>query len=257
MLSVSLGTGMKRVITNKLFNPEFALQLIEKYKITMMISPPPHIRSVVRLAKQRSADMSRVRMLVTGAAVASDHLLETIKNLIPGAKIINSYGMTEAGGICLTEFGVGGTIAKNIQIKVVDQNGNALEPNKKGLIMIYPEFKFLGYCNAPEKTDEIYIDGWVDTGDFGYINEKEDIFVLDRAKELIKCGNEMVCLSDVEAVMEKIETLAESCVIGIPDKEGNHVLAALVVKVPGSKLTETDIFKITNGKISIFRIPNY
>jgi acyl-coenzyme A synthetase/AMP-(fatty) acid ligase len=248
MFSVSLGTGMKKIITNKLFNPEFTLHMIQKHKITMYLAPPAHIRSVIRLAKQRSANIKSVRMIVTGAAVASDYLLNSIKSLIPKARIINSYGMTEAGGICLTELGVGGKVAKNIKIKVIDGNGNALGPNEKGLIMVYPEFKFLGYCNAPEKSEEIYIDGWVDTGDFGYINEKEDVFVLDRAKELIKCGKEMICLSEVEAAMEKIECLAESCVIGIPDEEHTNVLAALVVKIPGNRLTEREIIKTAEGE---------
>jgi acyl-coenzyme A synthetase/AMP-(fatty) acid ligase len=223
------------------------LHLIKKHKFTMLFLPPSQIRAITKIATKE--DLKSIRFFYTAAAVASDFLLANARKLMPTAKIVNAYGLSETGPIFRKIIGGKWYMVDNVTIKIVDGTGKALGPNEKGVVWVYPQFKFLGYCNSPEKTQATYQDGWINTGDYVMMNDKGQLTIMDRASELIKCGDETVCLTDIEAELEKIETLFECCVVGVPDKERCHILAALVKKDLGSKLTADEIFKISTEKL--------
>jgi 4-coumarate--CoA ligase len=238
---------MNRLFTNKPYDAELAIHLIKKYKVTMLFLPPPQTKALLKIATKK--DLESIKTFFTGAAVISDFMLGNIQAMMPKAEVANAYGMSEAGLIYRKAVGCKPFVPDNVLVKIVDQERKPLGINQKGVIMAHPQFKFLGYCNAPEKTEAMYKDGWIYTGDYGFMNELGELTIIDRFTELIKCGDETVCLTDIEQVLERIEALSEICVVGVPDKEKGHILAALVKKDSDSKLTADEIFKITAEKL--------
>ena len=127
-------------------------------------------------------------------------------------------------------------------MKIVDEDGNTLDPNEIGEIYLKSPTLFLGYAGKPDETKDAFdVQGWLKTGDLGYFTEDGEIFVVDRKKEMIKYLNYQVAPSELEAHILKIDGVQNVCVVGIPDILAGDLAAAVVIKEMNSLITEQDI----------------
>lgn len=137
---------------------------------------------------------------------------------------------------------------------MIDENGKSLNPNDLGEICYKKSTKFIGFYNDPDRYSTIVdADGWTKSGDIGYIDEEGFVFVLDPIKNCIYNGKFRISSMDIEKLINQVEGVCTSCVVGIFDKNyGGEIIYAFVIKKPGFNLTEKIIEDYVNNRVDAF-----
>ena len=206
-----------------------------------------------------------IRLFVSGSAPLLAETFEEFRART-GQAILERYGMTETGMITsnpLDGARVGGTVGRplpGIDVRVVDDSGSVCGPDAIGGVQLRGPNVFAGYWRMPEKTrEEFTADGWFRTGDMGqWVADgpaKGYLRLVGRAKDLIITGGLNVYPTEIEERIDAIEGVEESAVIGVPDPDFGEAVAAVVVRRPGSALTEADVIAALKGEIASFKVP--
>lgn len=190
--------GGKRLITSKPFNAELQMEMIEKFGITNVLSSPNNVALMINSPKWKEANLSSIKYYMVGGSFTSESVRYELQQKLCGSVIVG-YGMTEVGGaisIVIEGEKVSKTVGKlstNVEIKIVDDNGDSVRENVNGEICIRTAYDFLGYVGDEEATSEVLdADNWVHSGDLGYMDEEENLYVIDRKKFIIKYMNYQV-----------------------------------------------------------------
>ncbi|ESQ46650.1 hypothetical protein EUTSA_v10000324mg [Eutrema salsugineum] len=169
--------------------------------------------------------------------------------------------MTEAGTVAKslafakkslkTKSGSCGTVIRNAEMKVVDTiTGVSLPRNKSGEICIRGDQLMKGYLNDPEATAQtIDKDGWLHTGDIGFVDDDDEIFIVDRLKELIKFKGYQVAPAELEALLISHPNIEDAAVVAMKDEVADEVPVTFVVRSKGSQLTEDEVKSYVNKKV--------
>ena len=206
-----------------------------------------------------------IRLFVSGSAPLLAETFEEFRART-GQAILERYGMTETGMITsnpLDGARGGGTVGRplpGVDVRVVDDAGNVCGPDAIGGVQLRGPNVFAGYWRMPEKTrEEFTADGWFRTGDMGqWVADgpaKGYLRLVGRAKDLIITGGLNVYPTEIEERIDAIEGVEESAVIGVPDPDFGEAVAAVVVRRPGSALTEADVIAALKGEIASFKVP--
>ncbi len=148
-----------------------------------------------------------------------------------------------------------GRAIKDVEIKVVDGEGRRLPPGKAGKIFIKGPSILTGYWKDPQATKEVIRDGWLDTGDLGYLDEDSYLFLSGREKEIIIRGGENITPLEIEAVIEGHPKVSEAAVIGVPDLEWGEVIRAIVVPKAGEEVKEEEIIAYCDQRLASYKRP--
>uniref|UniRef100_A0A1U9WSG1 4-coumarate:coenzyme A ligase 1 n=1 Tax=[Ixeris] dentata var. albiflora TaxID=190261 RepID=A0A1U9WSG1_9ASTR len=243
------------------------LQLIEKYKVTIGPFVPPIVLTIANNEELVDKhDLSSMRTVMSGAAPLGKELEDTVRMKFPNAKLGQGYGMTEAGPVlamCLAfakepfdiKSGACGTVVRNAEMKIIDpESGASLPRNKRGEICIRGDQIMKGYLNDPEATkNTIDSEGWLHTGDIGYIDDDDELFIVDRLKELIKYKGFQVAPAELEALLLTHPDISDAAVVPMKDEAAGEVPVAFVVKSDGSSLTEDDIKKFVSKQVVFYK----
>ncbi|XP_053699201.1 probable 4-coumarate--CoA ligase 1 [Sabethes cyaneus] len=256
-----LGTvsGATRIITRESFRPSLALDIIERFRITLVFFPPSSLVAIVKHPGVVQTDFSSIRVLFSGGSMVSSDLKHSFEKLLPNANFHVGYGLSEAGGVVTLsdsdtyKDGCTGYIRATCQAKVVDDDGNALEIGEKGEILVKMEYNFLGYYKNQEATEEMLDNaGWLHTGDIGKFDRDGLLFVVDRKKDIIKYDNFQISPSEIEAVILELPGVANVCVVGIP-VPGNDLATALVIKSGKVDTNEAEIHQVVERQLANFK----
>lgn len=213
----------------------------------MTIAPP----LMVFLAKSPVVDqydISSLRLIIIGAAPLTKEVEQAVFKRLHGPLIRNGYGMTE-GTMSFSiqnhlyrKSGSVGTVQAGLQGRVVDpDSGRVLGRNEEGELQ-FKGTTMIGYVNNANATQEMITDdGWLRTGDIGYFDGDNELFVVDRLKELIKYKGFQVAPAELEGLLLNHNQIADVGVIGIPDERAGELPFAFVVKQPNANLTENDV----------------
>lgn len=184
-----------------------------------------------------------------------------------GVELINGYGLSEAMTVVTMAPVFGpkrwpsiGLPVIDRQVRIVDESGRELPPGEIGEIVVYgwPGRTLMkGYYKDPEATAQALRDGWLHTGDNGYMDEKGYVYFFDRKKDVIKRAAENVSASEVERVLVDHPLIAEAAVIGVPDPIKDEAVKAFVVLRPGASLTEADIIEYCKREMAKFKVPSF
>ncbi|CRK97983.1 CLUMA_CG011355, isoform A [Clunio marinus] len=249
-------TGETRISTIQPFNSELCVKLIEQYRVTVIVLPPVHLNSLLNSPASRTGDFSSLIMFSCTGAVVSESLRSKFKTTFPDKPLLISYGTTEIfiAALCPGQSSEALKVGKtysNIQVKVIDDEGNPLDLGEVGEVCAKPEFKFQGYYNNPETTQQsIDRDGFLKTGDVGYLDKDGCIYILDRNNDIFKFKDHLITPSEIENIIESIEGVELVSVVGIPDSKATNLPAALIQKRPGfDSLTEHDITSAVAEKL--------
>ncbi|KAJ0790271.1 4-coumarate--CoA ligase 2 [Helianthus annuus] len=242
------------------------LELIQKYKVTIGPFVPP---IVLAIAKNEEIvdkyDLSSIRTVMSGAAPLGKELEDTVRAKFPNAKLGQGYGMTEAGPVlamCLAfakepfeiKSGACGTVVRNAEMKIVDPDTGATLPrNQRGEICIRGDQIMKGYINDPEATKRTIVDGWLHTGDIGLIDDDDELFIVDRLKELIKYKGFQVAPAELEAMLLTHPDISDAAVVPMVDENAGEVPVAFVVKSNGSTITETDVKQFISKQVVFYK----
>lgn len=190
--------GETRVSTIQPFNPELCIKLIEQYRVTVVVVPPVYLSALINSPATQKGDFSSIILFSCTGAVASESLREKFRITFPDKPLLISYGTTEIfiaamhPGEKTEGLRVGRTFT-NIQVKIIDEEGNPLDLGEVGEICAKPEFKFQGYYNNPD-TSQAAVDseGFLKTGDLGYLDKDGNIYILDRNNDTFKYKEHLV-----------------------------------------------------------------
>jgi len=204
--------------------------------------------------------------VLSGAAPLGKDLEDALKRRLPKATFGQGYGMTEAGPVlsmCLAfakepfpmKSGSCGTVVRNAQMKIVDPDtGVSLPYNQPGEICIRGPQIMKGYLNDAESTTRtIDEDGWLHTGDIGYIDEDEEVFIVDRVKEIIKYKGFQVPPAELEAILITHPSIADAAVVPQKDEVAGEVPVAFVVRSNGFDLTEDEIKQFVAKQVVFYK----
>ncbi|KAK8618666.1 hypothetical protein V6N13_132650 [Hibiscus sabdariffa] len=260
-----LRVGAAILIMQK-FEIGMLLELIQKHKVTIAPMVPPLVLAIAKSSETDKYDLSSVRMMKSGAAPLGQELEDAVKVKFPGAKFGQGYGMTEAGPVLAMGLGFAkepfeiksgacGTVVRNAEMKIVDPGtGLSLPRNQAGEICIRGDQIMKGYLNDPEATARtIDKDGWLHTGDIGYIDDDDELFIVDRLKELIKYKGFQVAPAELEAMLIAHPDIADAAVVAMKDEEAGEVPVAFVVRSEKSQISEDEIKQYISKQVVYYK----
>jgi acyl-CoA synthetase (AMP-forming)/AMP-acid ligase II len=148
-----------------------------------------------------------------------------------------------------------GRPAPHASVRIVDTDGDEVPPGTVGEIVVAGEHVMLGYWNKPEETAAALRDGWMYTGDGGYMDERGYVFIADRIKDMIISGGENVYSTEVESAVASHPAIAQVAVIGVPDADWGERVHAVVILVPGAEVTLDELRDHCRGQIAGYKCP--
>ncbi|GAA0165482.1 4-coumarate CoA ligase-like protein [Lithospermum erythrorhizon] len=242
------------------------LELIQRFKVTIGPFVPPIVLAIAKSPVVDQFDLSSVRTVMSGAAPLGKELEDAVRAKFPNAKLGQGYGMTEAGPVlamCLAfakepfpiKSGACGTVVRNAHMKIVDvETGASLPRNQSGEICIRGDQIMKGYLNDPEATERtIDKEGWLHTGDIGYIDDDDELFIVDRLKELIKYKGFQVAPAELEALLVTHPQISDAAVVPMKDEGAGEVPVAFVVTSSGFTTTEDEIKKFVSKQVIFYK----
>ncbi len=244
------------------FSPADFWPALLKYGVTIVQGVPAMYDYIYNAADPETIDYSRLKLRLahSGAAPMPVRLIEAFKEKF-GVQVVDGYGLTEACGVSTTGSGVPanwdsiGMAFPGLEVEIMDHDNRILPYGEKGEICVKGEAVMLGYLNKPEATAESLRDGWLHTGDMGYMDEKGYVYISGRIKEMINRGGENIYPREIEIPLEKHPKIAEVAVVGMPDSAlGERVRACIVLKTPGS-MTADEVRAYLQDKIAKYKIP--
>jgi len=255
-------SGAKIVLMRK-WNPQRALQLIEREHVTGFTGVPTMAREILTHPDWETTDTSTLATLGGGGAALQPDLVEKIDQAKGAVKPSTGYGLTETHGITTAVGSVffsakptsAGPILPTFESKLIDDEGNELPPGSIGRLCVKGPAVIKGYLNRPDATAEAIKDGWFDTGDIVHIDEDGFVHIVDRAKDMVLRGGENIFCSEVEAAIYQHPDVAEAAVFGVPDERLGEEVAVAIVRVDGSNLDETELATHLEPLLARFKHP--
>ncbi|XP_010551073.1 PREDICTED: 4-coumarate--CoA ligase 3 [Tarenaya hassleriana] len=253
VLLCSLRSGAAVLLMPK-FEIGALLDLIQRHRVTVAALVPPLVLAMAKNSAVNSYDLSSVRLVLSGAAPLGKELEDCLRRRLPQAVFGQGYGMTEAGPVLTmslgfakepvpTKSGSCGTVVRNAELKVIDtETGLALGYDQPGEICIRGHQIMKEYLNDAGATSAtIDAEGWLHTGDIGYVDKDDEIFIVDRLKEVIKYKGFQVPPAELEALLINHSSIADAAVVPQRDEVAGEVPVAFVVRSNGYELTEEDV----------------
>uniref|UniRef100_A0A6P4E2E9 4-coumarate--CoA ligase 1 n=1 Tax=Drosophila rhopaloa TaxID=1041015 RepID=A0A6P4E2E9_DRORH len=248
--------GSTRIITDRAYTPEYMLQLVEKYKVTLLTVVPQQVASLLKaptLSKQRLASIRFVS--VGGGSCYVANLLKLQDFLITG-QISYGYALTECGGVA-ANMGVSkpssvGRIVPGVRVKILDDAGRSLGHGETGEILVHNGKLWNGYYANPNESKRMQdYQGWFHTGDMGYFDDENFLHIVERKGDLLRFHGAQYCPHELEQVIAELPDVIEACVFGLWNEVDGDPAAAAVVKIPGSRLTEMDIVEYVAKRLVV------
>ena len=267
-LGISIATviaGATQVFINH-FTVDGVLEAIANHRVTQILLVPTMVKMLLSGGKVATTDVSSLKQLIYGASpMAEGVLLECMKQL-PKVDLIQAYGQTELSLLASTlspsdhtpgnkRLRSAGRPCLCVTMRVEDEAGNILPSGEVGQVMVHGPNVMLGYWNKPELTAETLKDGWIGTGDAGYLDTDGYLYLVDRIKDMIVSGGENVFSAEVESIISLYPAVADVVVIGIPDEEWGEAVHALIILKKDKTATEEEIINHCKEYIAGYKCP--
>ncbi|XP_051179562.1 4-coumarate--CoA ligase-like 7 [Lolium perenne] len=235
------------------------LDAAERWRVTEMLAAPPVVSGMTRLSCCHLASLGRV---ICGGAPLPGSVAERFRRQLPHVDLCMGYGSTEGGGISImvhrdecSHVGSAGRISSNVEVKIVDiVTGEPLSVGQKGELRLRGPSIMTGYVGDDEANAAAFdSDGWLKTGDLSYIDQDGFVFVVDRLKELIKYKAYQVPPAELELVLQSLPEIVDAAVMPYPHEEAGQIPMALVVRQPGSKVTEAQVMEHVAKQVAPYK----
>jgi long-chain acyl-CoA synthetase len=243
------------------FVPRGFLPALAKYKATTFSAVPTVYAVLNSFPDAEQYDLSHLRFCISGAAPLPVEVVQEFERKY-NAFIVEGYGLTE--GTCASsvtrltgerKLGSIGLPLEGQAARIVDDEGNELPPRTVGEITVKGPNVMKEYYNNPEATAETIRDGWLHTGDLGYLDEEGCLYIVDRKKEMIIRGGMNVYPKEIEEVLYRHPAVLEAAIVGLPDKMWGEEIAAFVVLKPGQTLKQRDLVVYCKQNVASYKCP--
>jgi long-chain acyl-CoA synthetase len=262
MMSCFVG-GLKLVIMYK-WEPERALQLIEREQITNFVGVPTQSWDLLECPNFSKYDVSSLTNVGGGGAPAPPELVKRVATNFKKGQPGIGYGMTETNAYGPQNTGPDyishptstGRGVPILEIETRNDDGQRLGPNEIGEIWFKGPHLIRGYWNRPEATAETIVDGWLRSGDLGKIDEEGFVYVLDRAKDMVLRAGENIYSAEVEASIYELAQIYECAVFGLPHERLGEEVACVIMLKPGVTLNADEVRAHVAKNLAGFKVPS-
>jgi long-chain acyl-CoA synthetase len=268
-MTLNYATGGKLVLMPPgRFDPDHALQVIEREKVTSFGGVPTIMWRIIESPNLDEYDLSSVKRASYGGAPAAPELVERIEQVFPNLRktLATAYGLTESASVAtaisgddyFAHPGSAGRPVPTVELRIVDDQGNDVAPRTNGEVWLKgPTMMNRGYWNRPDANAASFSDGWFHTGDIGYVDDEGYLYLVDRAKDMIIRAGENVYCVEVEHVLFDHPDVVDAAVVGVPHKTLGEEVKAVVQLRPGSTATVDDIRDFCRKHLADFKVPAY
>jgi long-chain acyl-CoA synthetase len=268
MFAALIGGGSNVVV--RMFNPELVMAAIAKEKVTVTLLVPTMIQMLTDHPDFHTADMSSLQRIMYGASPINEALLKRAIAGLPGVAFNQLYGMTELSPMAThlpwdqhtgeaaaskNRQRACGRAAIGCEVRIVDLDHQPVASGVVGEVAVRGQNVMMGYWERPEETAKAVIDGWMHTGDGGYMDEEGYVYLVDRVKDMIISGGENVYSMEVENVIAQHPAVSQCAVIGIPSEQWGETVDAFVIPKAGAQVNAAEIIAFCKDRIAGYKSP--
>lgn len=260
-LLVALKLGLKLIALNPLVSPKTLLKRFDEYKPTIVCVNPTILRLILR-CKNDNYDLTSIQRIYTSGAVADKDLLVKVKEKISTAKLLNVYGLTEAGPRLTAQtedrfdkFGSVGKSIKGVKIYVYNDENQLCKSGEIGEVYVETSSLMVGYWKNQEATKEKIVGNKLRTGDLGYLDEEGNLFIIGRADDMIIRGGHNVDPNHVESVIRKCQGIDNCIVFGVEDKLNGNKLICGYTKKDHEDIDKNKILEECSKVLALYECP--
>ena len=242
------------------FDPVAFLELIAEHRLQISAVVPSMLQILLSQPLE-DYDLGSLQYVSSGGAPLATEVAEQFMRRVPSVSIRQGYGLTETAALISTNPvgkerpGSVGTPVPGTEVRILDEQGRELPVGEVGEICARSPGVMLGYWHSPDSTAEAIQDGWLHTGDLGYLDEDGYLYVVDRKKDLIIRGGFNVYPRDVEDALLEHPALESAGVVGRPDPEKGEEVVAFVSLRPGSETTPEELIAWARQRIGGYKYP--
>lgn len=213
------------------------------------------------LCLMKDAPLSSIKMFVSGADMLPDKI-RSFFSMIYRRKICTGYGLTEAAPVIAVHFGeqdqaahVVGHILPGIQIRILNESGDACKPNEVGVLWAKGDNIMLGYYNSPEQTAQVLVDGWLNTGDLASRDRQGNLAIRGRSKDLIIHKGFNIYPAEIENILLKHPDVVKAAVVGQYDDQTGQIPIAYVAAKADPEMVKKHLFDLCAQSLAAYKVP--
>ena len=247
------------------FDVEQVMARIAAERITVIPGPPTLYMSLLNHPGRATADLSSLRLAVTGAANVPVELVRRMRSDLGFDTVLTGYGLTETTGcatLCRdgddaeTVATTAGRAMPGVEVAIVDDAGQPLSAGQHGEVVVRGYNVMRGYVDDPAATAEtIDRDGWLRTGDIGVLDARGYLRITDRKKDMFIVGGFNAYPAEIEGVLLHHPGVGQVAVVGAPDDRLGEVGVAFIIPRPGTAPTEPDLVSWSRERMANFKVP--
>ena len=251
------------ILPQPIFDVDAVLERVPRDRVSVLPGPPA-LYQMILARDWQSADLSTLRLAVTGAATIPVQLIRDMRDKLKFDTVLTGYGLTEATGtvtMCRhdddpeTIATTSGRALDGVEVKVVDAAGQTLPTGEPGEVQVRGYNVMLGYLDEPDQTAEAVVEGWLKTGDIGTLDSRGYLRITDRLKDMFIVGGFNAYPAEIEHCLLEHPAVAEAAVIGVPEPRLGEVGMAFVVRKQDHPLTAEELIAWSRDRLANFKVP--
>jgi len=265
-INAMLVTGCKMVLLPR-FDVERCIEAVARHRCTFLPAVPTMLQKIIDHPAADQRVLRSLRATMTGGAPVPSTLLRRLLDLVPDLEVLTGYGLTEATAlVTLTQVHLGadgqigrertiGRVLDGMELAIIDEGGRPVIDGQPGEIAIRGPNLMAGYLCAPDETAEILSEGWLRTGDIGYVDADRYVYIVDRKKDVIIRGGQNIYPADVEEVLYQVAGVAEVAVVARPDTLLGEVPVAYVAMAAGCSPRIAAMLEHCRASLATYKCP--
>lgn len=244
------------------FDVKQALKTIEKQKPTLFPGAPTMYIGLLNHPDIEKYDLSSIQACISGSAPLPVEVQKRFEEKSKG-KLVEGYGLSEASPVTHANPVWGKRVNGSIGLPfpdteaafLSDETGEIAGVNEVGELMVRGPQVMRGYWRRPEETEATFKDGWLLTGDIGYMDENGYFYIIDRKKDMIIAGGYNIYPREVEEVLYEHEAVQEAAVVGVPHAYRGETVKAFIVRKEGSQVSEEELNQHCRRNLAAYKVP--
>ncbi|XP_022231670.2 4-coumarate--CoA ligase 3 [Drosophila obscura] len=255
IMVMSLIYGLTRIVSEQPFSAGNAAAIVQKYKVTCIAMAPWQAYELYTSPLATAETLQSLKISFVIGGWISLALLRKCQALLPKCYIMFSYGTTETGIVTVNidqslENSVG-RLGPGMRIKILGENRQPLGVNEVGEVLIDIGLKWLGYLDNAEDTAATLEDGWINLGDLGYFDADNNLYLVDRKKDLLKYKSKHYWPNEIEQIIAELPEIEDVCVVGVRDERYGDAAGALVIRKEGLEITAQKIIDYVAQRVVV------